>query len=77
MENKRIETSYGKLNITHATIDSIKRYPRMYTRSPIRTRMGRIYTNEEFRNRSDEVLSKRLPGEEKVSVLKRIFKRKK
>lgn len=65
-----LEKDYPELNITEQTIENIKKHPRLYRNSPTRISMGKIYTTEEFQKRSDEILTMRLPENEKL-VLKR------
>lgn len=71
---KILETPYKKLVVTDKTIEDIKKHPQFYVGAPFRIATGKIYTTEEFNKRSDRVLSEKLPGEEKTSVLKRIMK---
>ncbi len=55
-----LEKAYPALNITDETINDILKRPKFF-RGHVRTAMGRIYTTEGFRKRSDEVLKKQLP----------------
>lgn len=74
----KIEKEYPKLVINEKTIEGIKRHPEFYLGAPVRFQMGKIYKDGEFEKRSDEVLSRELPGgEEKPSVLKKLFNPKK
>lgn len=47
----------------------------MYTESPIRIQMGNIYTTEEFREKSDDILSRPMPVEEKEQSFVKMKKR--
>lgn len=73
--NEIIKKDYRNFVITKETIQNINSHPKLYIGSPIRIQMGRIYTNEEFAKRSDEVLSRELPGGQK-KTLRKVFKRK-
>ena len=55
-----LETPYPPLNITQKGIEKILRHPSAF-RGHVRTAMGKIYTNNKFKERSDSVLSKKLP----------------
>lgn len=77
MNRSILESSYRKPVITKETLKSIRRHPEFYTESPVRTQIGKIYTNKEFAQKSDDVLSRKLPGEEKKLILRKVFKSKK
>ena len=62
-------------DITEETKEHIKKHPDMYTECPSKVQMGNIYTDEEFKERSDRVLSAELPGEENSKVLKKVLKK--
>lgn len=57
---KIIDQAYPSLNITQKTIDGILRRPSFY-RGHVRTSIGKIYTTDNFKKRSDDVLGKRMP----------------
>lgn len=74
MSKSILRKDFPKLVVTEQTIENIKKHPEFYQGAPVRVQMGRIYTNEEFAQRSDEVLSRELPGGEKKNTLKRLFR---
>lgn len=55
-----LEQEYKTPVITEETIKNIISHPRFF-RGHMRTAMGRLYTNEEFKKRSDEILAKEMP----------------
>lgn len=66
---------FPRLKITEETKKDILEHPERYTSCDVRTRMGKIYTDEEYEQRRNEILSKPLPGgEEKGPVLTKIKK---
>lgn len=58
-------TSYPPLKITEETRRAVLEHPELHSRCSIRVRMGKFYTDEEYEQRREEVLSKPLPGDEK------------
>lgn len=77
-EVSTLEKNYYVPVITEKTIEGIKRHPKFYLGAPVRVKMGKIYKTGEFEKRSDEVLSRELPGgEDKKPSLKRLFVSKK
>lgn len=63
---------FPKLKITE---EAVLEHPERYTDCDVRTRMGKFYTDEEYEQRREEVLSRPLPGEEeKGPVLRKIRK---
>lgn len=52
---------FKRFQITQRTIEDIKKHPSLYLRAPLKTQMGKIYTDEDFKMRSDRVLKKKLP----------------
>ena len=54
-----LEQEYKTPVITEETIKNIISHPRFF-RGHVRTAMGRLYTNEEFKKRSDEILAKEM-----------------
>ena len=54
-----LEQEYKTPVITEETIKNIISHPRFF-RGHMRTAMGRLYTNEEFKKRSDEILAKEM-----------------
>lgn len=58
-------TPYKPLKITEETRRAILEHPELHSGLSVRARMGKIYTNEEWEQRREEVLSKPLPGDEK------------
>lgn len=75
LPNNIIERNYQRPIVTQKTIDFIKSHPEMHANCPIRVQMG----NEgEFEERSNEVLSRKLLGEEETITRKRsLFPNKK
>ena len=71
-----LEQEYGELVITEKIRESIKKHPEFYVNSPVKVATARIYTNEEFEKKSDEILKQELP-EGKPLTLKKILKPKK
>ena len=66
---------FPKLKITEETRKDVLEHPERYTDCDDRTRMGKFYTDEEYEQRREEVLSRSLPGEEeKGPVLRKIRK---
>lgn len=64
-----------KLKITEETRKDVLEYPEFYTSCDVRTRMGKFYTDEEYEQRRERVLSRPLPGgEEQGPVLKKVRK---
>lgn len=55
-----LEQEYKTPVITEETIKNIIGHPRFF-RGHARTTMGRLYTNEEFKKRSNEILAKEMP----------------
>lgn len=55
-----LEQEYKTTVITEETIKNIISHPRFF-RGYVRTAMGRLYTNEEFKKRSNEILAKEMP----------------
>ena len=55
-----LEQEYKTPVITEETIKNIISHPRFF-RGHVRTAMGRLYTNEEFKKRSNEILAKEMP----------------
>ncbi len=58
---------YPSLHITEETRQAILEHPELHSGLSVRTRMGRIYTDEEWERRREEVLSRPLPGGEEKS----------
>lgn len=56
-----IEKGYQRPKITQETIDFIKRHPELHMNCPVLYQMGKIYKDGEFEERSDKVLSRKLP----------------
>lgn len=65
--------SFKKTKITKEIIKYIKTHPRFFQHCDVRTRMGLIYTDEEYEKRRERVLNTPLPGTKKKT---RILKRK-
>ena len=65
--------NFKKPKITKQTIEYIKTHPRFFRNCDVRTRMGLIYTDEEYEKRRERVLNTPLPGTKKKT---RILKRK-
>lgn len=63
---------FKPIKITEETRRYVIENPMKHMNCPVRIRMGKFYTDEEWEKRSKEVLSKRLPGDKRL-----IFKRKK
>lgn len=77
MKQKNIlEQEYGELVITEKTRENIKKHPEFYVNSPVKVATARIYTNEEFEKKSDEILKQELQ-KGKTLALKKILKPKK
>ena len=55
-----LEQEYKTPVITEETIKNIISYLRFF-RGHVRIIMGRLYTNEEFKKRSNEILEKEMP----------------
>ena len=51
---------FKRFQITQRIIEDIKKHPSLYLRVPLKTQMGKIYTDEEFEMRSDRVLKKEI-----------------
>jgi len=60
---------FPELHITEETRQAILEHPELHSGLSVRARIGKIYTDEEWEQRREEVLSRPLPGEEKTSVL--------
>jgi len=54
-----LEQEYKSPVITEETIKNIINHPRFF-RGHVRTAMGKLYTNDEFKKRSDEILAKEM-----------------
>jgi len=75
---KILEADYPKFVVTEQTRKDVLEHPQRYTGCDVRIRMCKFYTDEEYKKRVEEVLSRPLPGEEKgPKKILRIFKRKK
>lgn len=55
-----LEKAYPALNIDKNTIDEILKHPKFF-RGNVRTSTGKIYTTDEFKERSDKILGKKMP----------------
>lgn len=55
---------FPQLHITEETKKDVLEHPERYANCDVRTRMGKFYTDEEWEQRREEVLSKPLPGED-------------
>lgn len=64
-DNKILEKPYPRVRITEKNRDGImediKKHPDLYMGLPVRERMGKIYTDQEFQDKSKKILAKRLP----------------
>lgn len=65
-----LKQGYKRPVITEDTIKNIKEHPEFYVGVPVVIATGRIYMDEEFKKRSDEILSLKLPDCAKSPVLK-------
>lgn len=61
-KNKNViaEKPYALPNINKKNIDGILKHPKMF-RGHVRTSTGRLYTTDEFKQKSDRVLGKKMP----------------
>jgi len=59
---------YPKLHITEKTRQNVLDHPELHSGLSVRTRMGKFYTNEEWEQRRENVLSTPLPGGDKKSL---------
>lgn len=73
-----LKTSYEKPIITEETIENIINHPVLHTGCSVRTKMGKVYTDEEYATRCDRIMNTPLPNVEKGKTLckSRIFKKK-
>ncbi len=55
-----LEQPYAMPYINEKTIDGILNHPQMF-RGHVRTSTGKIYTTDEFKEKSDRVLGKKMP----------------
>lgn len=55
-----LEKEYQMPKIDEKTIEGILSHPKFF-RGHVRTAMGKLYTTDEFKKRSDEVLGRKLP----------------
>lgn len=61
---------YPPLHITEETRQAVLDHPELHSGLSVRARMGKFYTDEEYEQRREEILSKPLPGgEEKGPTL--------
>ena len=67
-----IDMNYPPLKITEETRRKVLENPRWHLNCPVRIRMGKFYTDEEWEKRENKVLSMKLPG-----YRRRLFNRKK
>ena len=63
---------YPPLKITEETRKKVIENPMSHSNCPVRIRMGKFYTDEEWEKRENKVLSMKLPG-----YKRRLFNRKK
>ena len=63
--------NFKKPKITEKTKESIKTNPRFFRNCDVRTRMGLIYTDEEYEKRRERVLNTPLPGTKKKTRILR------
>ena len=66
---------YPNLRITEATRKIVLEHPELHSGLDVRTRMGKFYTDEEYEQRRNEVLSRPLPVKEEKGP--RLVRRKK
>ena len=55
-----LEAEYVIPHIKKSTIEKILKHPQFF-RGHVRTEIGNIYTSDEFKKKSDEVLGRKLP----------------
>lgn len=67
-----IDMDYPPLKITEETRRKVLENPVRHLNCPVRIRMGKFYTDEEWEKRENKVLSMKLPG-----YRRRLFNRKK
>ena len=60
--SKILYEDYPQLNITEKTIENIKKHPALYQNVSPKVALGKIYTNEQFENKSEQILIAPLPG---------------
>lgn len=69
-ELSKEENNMGDIN----KIEEILKHPELQTECPVRIRIGKFYTDEEYEQRREEVLSRPLPGEEdRPKLVKSIY----
>ena len=58
--NSILESEYVTPHVEKCTIEEILKHPQFF-RGHVRTEIGNIYTSDEFKKKSDEVLGRKLP----------------
>ena len=70
--NKKILfTDFKPMKITEEMRNDVLEHPERYINCPLRVRMGKFYTDDEYERLVEENLNKPLPGDEKKLVFKR------
>lgn len=57
--------------VTEETRKNVIENPQKYSSCDVRIRMGKFYTDEEYQRKIEEGLSRELPGQKKLYIIKR------
>lgn len=76
IDKKILFEDYKIFKITEETRKNVLKHSDIHTSCPLKIRMGKFYTDDEYKQKAEESLNRQLPGEEK-SVKRLIFKRRK
>lgn len=68
-ESLKTQQEFARLKITEEIRKDVIEHPEIYSSCDLKTRIGKFYTDEEYEQRRNEVLSKPLPGGDEPKTL--------